>query len=118
MYVSAVSEGEAFVLIFFEVGGEFVGADGWDEAVSSYAHVFIAVAERGGSAGASVGYFVVAVAARIGCWVQYFAVVSESFGFGEGELLFGGGVVEGVVGGVEVGHGFTILILLGIILRF
>lgn len=36
--------------------------------------------------------------------VQAFVVVPEALRLGEGELLLGGGVVEGVVGDIELCH--------------
>ena len=40
----------------------------------------------------------------MGVELQHFAVISEAVGFGEGELLFGGGGVEGVIGSIQVDH--------------
>lgn len=37
--------------------------------------------------------------------VQDLLLHSEAFGLGEGELLFGGGVVEEVAGEVQFSHG-------------
>lgn len=40
----------------------------------------------------------------MGIVVQCLLMSLEAFGFWEGVLLFGGGEVKGVLGGVEVGH--------------
>jgi hypothetical protein len=76
------------MLVFLELGPQLVGADGRDTFIIPESDIFLAVAEGGGSAGARIGYFIVAVASGWGRGYSFLLLSLNRSVLGKENLCF------------------------------
>lgn len=103
-YVSATTEAEAFMLVFFELRAKFVGSNRRNVFILSNSQIFSSVSEGSRAIVSSTWDLIDTLASSISKQLQNFLSAFEPVSFGERKFLFRRGGVERMRGKVEFCH--------------